>query len=211
MSTIENVTEQQANVPAVEEVPVETPVETPVDDAYGHVSQPPVVKSENWFPRTVANVYVHYGVRAGQFVFTVLTLALTAASINYNTWNDSKTNYGLATAVMTLVYFIAGSGYANFAPASTVYVGVFLILEAVFTVFWFCAFVVLADVHGGRACNLSGSVNSYFFGNGYHNFVRSCKTGKAAVAMASIAWVLFVVSLVIYIFNVCLLYTSRCV
>lgn len=204
-------TEPVVAVPLTDEPVVAAPAPATVPDTTVPASQPvdvqpmsePVIQetpsSKSYFPYTSS--LFHNIVRGLQSMFTSLVLSLTATSIAKASWGDSKTNFGLAVSVMTFVYFLAGGifwGFASASARSAVPVSVFFGLEAFFVLMWFCAFVVLAD-NFSHSCNYG----SFFWtSSSSDDWSVSCKAGKAAAAFAAFAWLFFVVSFIIYIFNV---------
>lgn len=142
-----------------------------------------------------------YSIRAAQFVFTVITLGLTGYVVN-DFIQDSTTNFGLAVSIISLFYLITVGAFTFFLPGSFI-PGIFLISELVLTILWFCAFVALAADWGPVNCS---SLTSNASGMVYYayDWRRPCGSAQAAIAMAAIAWVLFVYSSFLLIWNIAL-------
>ncbi|CDO93665.1 unnamed protein product [Kluyveromyces dobzhanskii CBS 2104] len=180
-----------------------TSAEPVYEDAYAQETP----KSTSKFASIYSNSTLHYVTRGVQLLFTILVLALTATSINKAPYSSSRTNFGLAVSVMTLAYFLAGYLFFTFASASTrtlLPVTVVFAIEAILMIFWFCAFVVLADFFSGSCYpGYIFSFTSAFYGISTDDSSQtSCRSGKAAAAFAAFTWLAFVISFVVYIFNV---------
>jgi hypothetical protein len=135
-------------------------------------------------------------IRGSQFVCTIIVLGTTGQLVNsYSGFVIDKFNIGLATSVLSLCYFIwLGAGYYWPRFINT---GVVLIAESLLTILWLASFACLADVWGSASCS-----NTYYyagFSYGYGNS-SDCHVGKAALAFAVIAWLLFMVSLGLLIY-----------
>lgn len=136
-------------------------------------------------------------IRVSQFVCTIIVLGTTGQLVNsYSGFVIDKFNIGLATSVLSLVYFIwLGVGYYWPRFINT---GVVLIAESILTILWLASFACLADVWGSASCSAT-----YYYGGfsyDYYGGSSDCHVGKAALAFAVIAWLLFMVSLGLFIF-----------
>lgn len=198
--------EPTAEEPVIDDVPMgEEPAGETVGIDEGAAAEAKhdgvVTGKENKCTKWMSNRYVLWSLRFAEFAFAVIVLGLTAATVDFDYYTSSKNNFGVAVAVMSLVYFIVGFLYLKFMPASTIIVGVMFGAELIMMLFWLIAFIVLADANGDRNCGLSSySIGSFTFDLSDTN--RGCKTGKAAIAMAAINWVLFLITFVIFIYNV---------
>lgn len=128
--------------------------------------------------------------RIAQFVFTVITLGLTARAKDYFV-GEPTADYGVAVSVMSLVYLIVIFATSWFVGEAFM-VGPILICESLFVIFWLTAFIALAAEYG------RGSCDRFYWGE------EPCRAGQASIAMAAVCMVLFAATLVLL-----LLYTVR--
>ena len=105
-----------------------------------------------------------------QFICSVIVLGLLAYVLKgYDYRGSHKTNYGLAVAVISVVYLlllsVLGAVLSKFLLP-----GLYLLFEMIMWALWLSAFVVLAKEHGSRSCGLRntssynpkyGSTSSY--------------------------------------------------
>jgi hypothetical protein len=127
-------------------------------------------------------------VRGLQLLFTIIALATSAASIAK--WDDEYTRMTVAVSVISFVYLVLAFTIHPFVNALTV-----LIAESVVTILWLTAFAMVADLWGPGGCNYGH--DSFYL---YYTFPKTaCQAGKAAIAFAFLSWILFVVSLVLFI------------
>ncbi|QLQ78652.1 hypothetical protein HG537_0A09000 [Torulaspora globosa] len=124
-------------------------------------------------------------VRIAQFVFTVVTLGLTARAKDYFT-GEPTADYGVAVSVMSLVYLIVIFCTSLFLGGYFM-AGPILVCETLFLIFWLTAFVALAAEFG------TGSCDSLYWGK------SACQAAQASIAMAAVCMVLFAVSLVLLV------------
>lgn len=144
-------------------------------------------RNRNYFGHTF-EVATTALVRGLQLLFTIIALATSAASIAK--WDDEYTRMTVAVSVISFVYLILAFTFHPFVNALTV-----LIAESVVTILWLTAFAMVADLWGSGGCNY-GHDSVYL----YYTFPKTaCQSGKAAIAFAFLSWILFVVSLVLFI------------
>lgn len=128
-------------------------------------------------------------IRGVQTIFTIIVLGLTGHLVDRYDGIVDKFNIGLATSVISLVYFIwLGIGYYN---QKIINIGIGFILEIILNILWLTSFACLADVWGSSSCNFA-----YFY------FVDKtvCQVGKAGLSFAILNWILFLISLGLMIF-----------
>lgn len=154
--------------------------------------------------------------RLAQFACSVIVLGLLAYVLHgYDFHGSHKTNYSLATAVISTFYLLMLPVFTA-ALARFFVPGAYLLMEITLTILWLCAFIVLADAHGSHSCGLSqtstynasyGSYSSFLASSGYYdpfleqyttrNYGRPCRSAKAAIAFSGLAFILFLISTVL--------------
>ncbi|SCU78995.1 LADA_0A09098g1_1 [Lachancea dasiensis] len=152
------------------------------------------VKSELSVPVTPyrwhSNIYLLWGLRIGQFVFTIITLGLSAKVLDFGI-NHATTGYAVAISVMTFVYL----AIVTVIPLRlSDCVLAILISEVILAILWFAAFVALAALHGGINCS-----NRYVYSSGWLEY---CRAGQASIAMAFFAFWLFDITATLFWLNV---------
>lgn len=133
--------------------------------------------------------------RIVQFVLTVITLGLTASTVNSE--NTITSYYGFRStsssidnfAVFCSVWSLLVIAYMIFAPLYLAVIAVpiiSLVVDVITTIFWFSAWIALASQWApfGRCGGWSG-----------------CKTGKASIAFACFTWLAFLASTILIILS----------
>ncbi|SCU87819.1 LADA_0E06348g1_1 [Lachancea dasiensis] len=161
----------------------------------------------------VATDFLLISLRFLQFVASVIVLGLLAYVLKgYEYHGSRKTNYGLAVACISTFYLLM---LCILAPVLHRFLmpGLYLILEAIMTILWLVAFIVLAKAHGSRTCGLSstntynsqyGSFSDFVNAGGSYDpytgrytsnaHMRACRSSQAAIAFSGMATILFIVS-----------------
>ncbi|CAI7606266.1 unnamed protein product [Penicillium glandicola] len=143
---------------------------------------------------------VQLGLRAWQFLWTLLIMALVGNMIaDAFAGNPSTVNYAMYTAVFSmfsLIYLIP----ASFNIAWAGHPIIMIVIDALNTVFFFCAAIALAAKLGCHSCNNTNYLSSNEITNGSNNMSKRCREAQASVAFLWFAWVGYLASLVVSIF-----------
>lgn len=122
-------------------------------------------------------------VRVLEFSLSVVVLGLLGFTVS--TFNNEKTNFGVATAAISLFYLL-GLYLSLFAINKYIVAAVVGFWENSVMLLWFCAFIVLAKDWG------SGSCSADLFE------AKKCRTAQASIAFAGVEFFLFLWSAVVF-------------
>ncbi|CAK7898295.1 hypothetical protein CAAN1_26S01354 [[Candida] anglica] len=127
-------------------------------------------------------------IRSIQFLWTIIALA-TAAASDANFPNE-RIQFSLAVSVISFAYlvFTVTPLYRYAVPLSVI------ICESILTLLWLVAFAVVADFWASVSCSFG---SGHFWGFSYSS--NGCTSGKANIAFAFLAWITFILSLVLSI------------
>lgn len=139
-----------------------------------------------------SNQILLWSVRAGQFIFSIITLGLTSRVVDFG-YRDSAAAYGVAVSVISTLYLILIVAIP--LKLNDCVVAVF-ISELVMMILWFAAFVALAAQHGGIDCS---TYKSYYI---TEDWSEPCRAAEAAIAMSFFAFLLYDFSSVLFWLNV---------
>ncbi|AOA60800.1 hypothetical protein PP7435_CHR1-0387 [Komagataella phaffii CBS 7435] len=135
-------------------------------------------------------------IRSVTFLFVIITLGLSAASINNMSY--SRGNFLVATSVFSLVHLGYVGPYLFFTDYSTQIPPFFVaIFEYILNIFWFAGWIAMADLWGDIHCSRRTS-----YGWGYYQFGSRCHVSKAAVAFGAFSWVMYTLSAVLVTINI---------
>ncbi|KAK9476531.1 membrane-associating domain-containing protein [Lipomyces japonicus] len=134
------------------------------------------------------------GLRVAQAFFAIITLGLTASTV-HDIQGGGAAAYLLFVSLLTLLAL----AYLVFAPIyypKFIHFWVFFpfVVDLVLNVFWFTGFIAMAAIYGPYSCSAFGYYGGYYYYYGSSRWSSGCKTGKAAIAMAAITWILFILS-----------------
>lgn len=100
--------------------------------------------------------------RFSQFASSVLVMSLLAYAIHaYGNRGNKKTNFTLATGVISVFYLIA-LGILCLALPTLIYIGMYFCAELIVCMLWLAAFVVLAKAQGERSCSNTNADGLYY-------------------------------------------------
>ncbi|CAI1886790.1 hypothetical protein SEUBUCD650_0D00360 [Saccharomyces eubayanus] len=144
--------------------------------------------------------------RFSQFVSSVLVMSLLAYAIHaYNDKGNKKTNFTLATGVISVFYLII-LGILCLALPTLIYIGMYFCAELIMCLLWLAAFIVLAYAQGRHSCKSRNSSGGYYdpYSGQYtsSNHRRACNSSQAAIAFAGLTFLLFLTSVVLLGVNV---------
>lgn len=144
--------------------------------------------------------------RFSQFVSSVLVMSLLAYAIHaYSDRGNKKTNFTLATGVISVFYLIA-LGILCLALPTLIYIGMYFCAELIMCMLWLAAFVVLAKAQGQHSCKSRNSSGGYYdpYSGQYTttNHRRACNSSQAAIAFAGLCFLLFLTSVVLLGVNI---------
>ncbi|CAI4057070.1 uncharacterized protein SKDI_04G0280 [Saccharomyces kudriavzevii IFO 1802] len=141
-----------------------------------------------------------------QFASSVLVMSLLAYAIHaYGNRGNKKTNFTLATGVISVFYLIA-LGILCLALPTLIYIGMYFCAELIMCMLWLAAFVVLAKAQGERSCGNTNAQGLYY--NPYSGEYtadrhrRACNASQAAIAFSGLCFVLFLTSVILLGVNV---------
>lgn len=144
--------------------------------------------------------------RFSQFASSVLVMSLLAYAIHaYGNRGNKKTNFTLATGVISVFYLIA-LGILCLALPTLIYIGMYFCAELIVCMLWLAAFVVLAKAQGERSCSNTNADGLYY--NPYSgqytadSHRRACNSSQAAIAFSGLCFVLFLISVILLGINV---------
>lgn len=141
-----------------------------------------------------------YGIRASQFILSVVTPVLTGYCISTDFAENSIISYALIVTVFSLLYLIPALIIALFKQRSYIS-GAFLISETLLGILWFCAFIAVEVEWGPVSCSslIGPSISIYTY---FHHYSRPCKCAQASIAMAGAAFITFSWSCFLLFWNI---------
>lgn len=140
---------------------------------------------------TVSKIYVSWGIRSLQVIFTIINLGLIADVLNdYD--SGGAAGFGMFVDVFTLVYFIVIFSLA-FTKPELLIPGVLITIEAFITIIWFISFIVWGAHFGGVDC----SYYSFYFNEIIGVNSSACHVSKAVIAFGIFIFILFLFSTLI--------------
>ncbi|CCH41092.1 putative membrane protein [Wickerhamomyces ciferrii] len=171
-----------------------------------------------------SNPLITYGLRAAQFIFSIVSLALASRSLNKFYNGERRMRFTSFVGGLTLAYLIL-LGFISFIKPSFLMSGPIMIMELLLTIFWLCAFISTAARYSQFSCKVrrqssygssgygSGSGYGNTGGSGYGNYasypsygnsthIKGCRSGKAAVAFSAFCFLLFALSSALLYYNV---------
>ncbi|KAL6948515.1 hypothetical protein ACO0QE_000983 [Hanseniaspora vineae] len=144
--------------------------------------------------------------RLTELATSAIVLGLIAYSTRSYGYHNGKNNFVIAVSVISIFYILM-LYLTLFALRMIMIPGIFFIFEILLMLLWLAAFIVVAWEHGRNSCSATN------FGNGvyYNNYLgsstsqtygRACRTAKASIAFAGLAWLLFTISTFLFWKNV---------
>lgn len=133
------------------------------------------------------------GIRAAQVVLSIVCLGLSASIANeYSGFVVNFVNLRIATSVLSLIW-IGLTWFLNLRSLHQVFArpGVLALSEFIFMVLWLASFATMAEHYGSGGCYSYGYYTTYR--------VSGCKTGKGALAMGLLNWLLFLALFILVI------------
>jgi len=135
------------------------------------------------------------GLRAAEFVFTVIIMSLIGNMIATSFSGDpSLVNYDMFVAVfsmLSLFYLIAIAFKEQFTFHKFVPAG----LDLLNALFFFCAAVAMAAELGVHSCSNKGYTTTNHITNGSHDTAGRCREAQAATAFLWFTWACYMFSL----------------
>ncbi|KAJ5924317.1 hypothetical protein N7466_008504 [Penicillium verhagenii] len=143
---------------------------------------------------------VQLGLRAWEFLWTILIMALVGNMINDAiAGNPSSINYTMflsAFSLFSLFYLIP----ASYNPDWAFHPIIVIVVDALNTIFFFCAAIALAAKLGAHSCsNLSYTLSNEIT-NGSNNTGKRCREGQAVTAFLWFGWAGYMASTIISVF-----------
>ncbi|EJS44438.1 YDL218W [Saccharomyces arboricola H-6] len=141
-----------------------------------------------------------------QFASSVLVMSLLAYAIHsYGNRGNKKTNFTLATGVISVFYLIA-LGILCLALPTLIFIGMYFCAELVVCMLWLAAFVVLAKAQGEHSCGRTNANGLHYnpFSGQYtaNSYRRACNSSQAAIAFSGLCFLLFLTSVILLGINV---------
>lgn len=182
-----------------------------------HPNNTAMGSSDNSWLRSkyLGNPFVTYGLRLGQWIFSIIALALAATSLSKFFRGEPRMRFLTFCGAFTLLYLICLSLVAIFKPLFLL-PGAIFITEVVLCILWLAGFIAVAARYQGYSCkrqsfdsyisnygpNYSGGYGSYIPYNAGSGRINGCKSGKASAAFGAISFLLFGLSAIVLSFTV---------
>ncbi|WPH01444.1 Hypothetical protein R9X50_00429000 [Acrodontium crateriforme] len=134
---------------------------------------------------------VNIALRAFQFFWTLVIMALVGNMIADSGSGPSIVNYSMFVAVfamLTLFYL----GFAAFTDSTVIHPMLPLVFDALNVIFWFCGAVAFAAELRVHSCSDQGYLNSNIITRGSS---KRCREGQATTAFLWFGFAAFVASL----------------
>ncbi|KKY21571.1 putative non-classical export protein [Phaeomoniella chlamydospora] len=139
---------------------------------------------------------LNLGLRAWEWLMALLVMALIGNMIaDANSGNPSVVNFGMFCAVfamLTLLYLTAIAVNESFIGHGALP----LALDALNSLFWFCAAVALAAELGVHSCSNKTYTKNNRITNGADNRNKRCTEAQASTAFLWFGWAAFTASAV---------------
>ncbi|CAM9016620.1 unnamed protein product [Wickerhamomyces anomalus] len=183
------------------------------------------------FAKIGRNPLLTWGLRALQAISSIIALALASRSLSKFFNSERRMRFTSFVGSLSLLYLII-LGLLSFFKPSLVMAGPVMVMEALLTILWLCAFIAIASRYSGFSCRRQsssyGSSSGYGSGSGYgssgsgygssgsgsgYNYitypryggsshVTGCRSSKAAIAFAAFSFLLFALGTALLFFNV---------
>lgn len=183
------------------------------------------------FAKIGRNPLLTWGLRALQAISSIIALALASSSLSKFFNSERRMRFTSFVGSLSLLYLII-LGLLSFFKPSLVMAGPVMVMEALLTILWLCAFIAIASRYSGFSCRRQsssyGSSSGYGSGSGYgssgsgygstgsgsgYNYitypryggsshVTGCRSSKAAIAFAAFSFLLFALGTALLFFNV---------
>ncbi|KAJ5801177.1 uncharacterized protein N7518_003245 [Penicillium psychrosexuale] len=143
---------------------------------------------------------VQLGLRAWEFVFSLLVMALVGNMIaEAFAGNPATVNYSIFTSVFsmfTLFYLVPASFNIDWSGHPLI----MIIIDALNCIFFFCAAIALAAKLECHSCTNREYLINNEITNGSHNMTKRCREAQASVAFLWFAWAGYMASVIVSAF-----------
>lgn len=137
---------------------------------------------------------VNIGLRASQFLWTLLIMALSGNMIaDAISGNPSVVNYTLFVSIISLLslfYLIPATVKESFMIHPTIMMGV----DILNSLFFFCGGIALAAELNVHSCSNIGYTSHNAVTNGAYNSGKRCREAQACTAFLWFGWVSYLAS-----------------